>query len=126
MPHGSRILLLSALAFAGCQTATKAPTQPLKASVLPGDRPVPGRSETASPVVKNSDFQKKVDAPGGPNPDAAPTLSVPTIPTTTQPAPAKVDPVPPPAPGLGGTPQPPIAESGGPGGLVIPNLIEKK
>lgn len=128
MPHGSRILLLSALTLAGCQSASKTPAQPVRATVLPGERAAlpSGRSDTASPVVKNADFQKKIDTPPLPKPDAMPSLGVPALPTTGTPQPVPIDPIPPTAPGLSGAPQPPIAESSGTGGLVMPSLFEKK
>ncbi len=132
MPLGSRFVVLSALApimaLAGCQNANKQATLPLRASVAPvGDSKPSARAEAASPVVKNSDFQKKVAVPTtAPQPGVAPPVNVPTIPTTGFPMPAMNEPAPPAAPGLAGTPQPPIAETGGAGGIVMPSLFEKK
>lgn len=127
MPLGSRFVVLSALALAGCQNANKQASLPLRASVAPvGDSKPSARAETASPVVKNSDFQKKIVAPTAPQPGVTPPVNVPTIPTTGFPMPAVNEPVPPAAPGLAGTPQPPIAETGGTGGIVMPSLFEKK
>ena len=127
MPLGSRFVVLSALALAGCQSAHKQATLPLRASVAPvGDAKPSARAESASPVVKNSDFQRKMAAPTAPQPGVVPPVHVPTIPTTGFPVPAMNEPLPPSAPGLSGTPQPPIAESGGTGGIVMPSLFEKK
>ena len=127
MPLGSRFVVLSALALAGCQNAHRQATLPLRASVAPvGDAKSSARAETASPVVKNSDFQNKIAVPTAPQPGVNPTVNVPTIPTTGFPMPAMGEPVPPAAPGLSGTPQPPIAETGGTGGIVMPSLFEKK
>lgn len=127
MPHGSRIVALSALILAGCQNTPKPSTQPLRATVQPGAAArTPTRADSVSPVVKNSDFQKTVPTPAGPQPGVAPPVSVPTIPTTGFPVPA--DPVPPSAPGLPSPTQPPIAESDASetGGIVMPSLFEKK
>ncbi len=129
MPHGSRIVALSALIFAGCQNTPKPSTQPLRATVQPAaNARTPSRADAASPIVKNSDFQSSTPAPSIPQPGAGPSVSVPTIPTTGFPMPAPVEPAPPAAPGLSAAPRPPIAESGpaDTGGIVMPNLFEKK
>lgn len=131
MPLGSRFVVISALAtataLAGCQNANKQTALPLRASVAPvSDSKPSARAETASPVVKNSDFQKKIPVPTAPQPGVTPPVNVPTIPTTGYPMPAMNEPTPPAAPDLAGTPQPPIAESGSTGGIVMPSLFEKK
>lgn len=127
MPLGSRIVVLSALALAGCQSGNKQASLPLRASIAPvGEGKLTGRSETVSPVVKNSDFQKKAATSTPPQPGVNPPVNVPTIPTTGFPPPAMSEPTPPAAPGLSVTPQPPIAETGGTGGIVVPSMFEKK
>jgi hypothetical protein len=128
MPYGSRIVALSALVLAGCQSAPKPESKPLRATVQPAGTARSTRAETASPVVKSADFQKTPMVASTPQPGVAPPVNVPTIPSTSFPAPTHSEPVPPPAPGLSTPTQPPIAESGAndTGGIVMPNLLEKK
>jgi hypothetical protein len=139
MPHGSRIALLLALALTGCQSADKRGQQllPLKPANLPAaDTTKPkeptakanptGRSENVSPVVTNDKFQRQpIAVSGTPQPGVAPPLGVPTLPTTGVPGPAMAEPTPPGAPGLGGTPLPPMADAGA-GDLKVPSLTGPK
>jgi hypothetical protein len=129
MPHGSRIVALSALVLAGCQSAPKPESKPLRATVQPtANGKTPSRADLTSPVVKSTDFQKTLPIPSTPQPGVAPPVNVPTIPSTSYPVPTPSEPVPPSAPGLATPTQPPIAESGAndTGGIVMPNLFEKK
>ncbi len=129
MSPGSRILVLSAVALAGCQSAPKSSIEPLRASVSPtADTRTLTRADRAQPVVNSADFQKPLPVSASPQPNVTPPLHVPTIPSTTFPSPVVAEssaPVPPSAPGLSEAPSPPAAE-GSPEGIVMPNLFEKK
>jgi hypothetical protein len=132
MPHGSRFVAFTALALiAGCQSAQKPGSQPLRATVSPSADPRPAARNLPAPVVNSAEFQKTPAPSATPAPGLPPAIGVPSIPsTTTSPAPTMSEPLPPAAPGLGLPTTPPTADSGKSektdGGLVMPNLFEKK